>query len=230
LFVGEAGVGRVIARTCELMKQHDTDRIGEFGGIDLAIIQRYLNFHYSVSLDLFGSELSTNAANYFSAGLKGRFREADATDDHRLTESVRRILKPQDGAIVEIEQPALAALNETLRDSYVADCERALARWNKIIRDTEVDCALTLPHRGFNRAIGHFSGSSVTPTGEVITREDWLERHAEWLPTRTDREFVASLMQPVTELGRFAGWIAPPVRGINHQPIEFDYVTGLPTA
>jgi benzoyl-CoA 2,3-epoxidase subunit B len=230
LFVGEAGVGRVIARTCELMKQHDTDRIGEFGGIDLAIIQRYLNFHYSVSLDLFGSELSTNAANYFSAGLKGRFRETDAADDHQLTDSVRRILKPQDGAIVDIEQPALAALNETLRDSYVADCERALARWNKIIRDAGVDYSLALPHRGFNRAIGHFSGTSVTPAGKVISRETWLERQAEWLPTRGDREFVASLMKPVIEPGAFAGWIAPPVRGINHQPVDFDYVTGLPAA
>ncbi|MHB8380981.1 MAG: benzoyl-CoA 2,3-epoxidase subunit BoxB [Candidatus Binataceae bacterium] len=228
LFVGEAGVGRVIERTCALMKQHDTDRIGEFGGIDLAIIQRYLNFHYSVSLDLFGAELSTNAANYFSAGLKGRFREADALDDHQLTGSLRRILKPMDGAIVEDEQPALAALNETLRDSYVADCERALARWNKIIRDAEVDCALTLPHRGFNRAIGHFSATSVTPAGEIVTREEWLARQSEWLPTGAERKFVASLMDPVTEPGKFAGWIAPPARGINHQPIEFEYVTGPP--
>ena len=70
----------------------------------------------------------------------------------------------------------------------------------------------------------------MTPAGEVVTRAAWLEREAEWLPTRADREFVASLMKPVTELGRFAGWIAPPVRGINHQPIEFDYVTGLPAA
>jgi len=230
LFVGESGVGRVIARTCELMKQHDTDRVGEFGGIDLAIVQRYLNFHYSVSLDLFGSELSTNAANYFSAGLKGRFKEGDARDDHRLTESVRRISKPHDGTIVEIEQPALSALNETLRDSYVADCERAIARWNKIIRDAGVDCALALPHRGFNRAIGHFSGVSVTPDGEIIAREQWLERQVEWLPSRADREFVASLMKPVTQPGKFAGWIAPPARGINHQPLDFDYVTGIPAA
>jgi benzoyl-CoA 2,3-dioxygenase component B len=230
LFVGESGVGRVIARTCELMRLHDTDRVGEFGGIDLAIVQRYLNFHYSVSLDLFGSELSTNAANYFSAGLKGRFREADLRDDHQLTECTRRIAKPEAGAIGEIEQAALSALNETLRDSYVADCERALARWNKIIREAGVDYALALPHRGFNRAIGHFAIVNLTPAGEIISREQWLEHQAQWLPSRADREFVASLMKPVTEPGKFAGWIAPPARGINHQPLDFDYVIGLPAA
>ncbi len=228
LFVGESGIGRVIARTCELMKRHDTDRVGEYGGIDLAVIQRYLNFHYSVSLDLFGSELSTNAANYFSAGLKGRFREADLHDDHQLSQSRRAILKPRGGAITQSEEPALAALNETLRDAYIADCERAMARWNKVIQDAGVDFALALPHRGFNRAIGHYSGICITPAGEIVSRDEWQNRRFEWLPSQADRQFVASLMRPVTEPGKFAGWIAPPPRGINHQPLEFEYVTGIP--
>src|SRR6202046_485085 len=116
LFVGESGVGRVIARTCQLMKEHNTDIVSEYGGIDLSIIQRYINFHFSVSLDLFGSELSTNAANYFSTGLKGRFQGEDRGDDHRLTTMTRKVMKPEGGAIVESEQPALLALNETLRD------------------------------------------------------------------------------------------------------------------
>ena len=135
LFVGESGVGRVISRTCQLMKEHNTDIVSEYGGIDLDIIQKYINFHYSVSLDLFGSELSTNAANYYSAGLKGRFKEADRDDDHQLTQSSYAVMKPDNGTIVRVEQPALIALNETLRDSYIGDCERALARWNKIIRE-----------------------------------------------------------------------------------------------
>src|SRR6204780_1601375 len=195
LFVGESGVGRVISRTCQLMKEHNTDIVSEYGGIDLSIIQKYINFHYSVSLDLFGSELSTNAANYFSAGLKGRFRETDRDDDHQLTHSSYSLMKPDNGVIVKVEQPALNALNETLRDSYIADCERALARWNKIIRGTEVNFELKLPHRGFRRSIGEFASVNVTPDGQIISDDEWQRRKTDWIPSQADREFVASLMK-----------------------------------
>ncbi len=230
LFVGESGVGRIVARTCQLMRAHNTFEVGKYGGIDLSLIQKYINFHYSVSLDLFGSELSTNAANYFSAGLKGRFKETDRADDHQLTSSSYALLKPGNGTIIATEQPALLALNETLRDSYVADCERALARWNKIIKEAELEFELKLPHRGFRRSIGEFAGVSVAPEGQVIAHEEWQRRTSEWIPTQNDREFVASLMKPVTTPGQFASWIAPPVRGINHQPLDFDFVTGVPSA
>jgi benzoyl-CoA 2,3-epoxidase subunit B len=229
LFVGESGVGRVVARTCQLMREHNTDRVAEYGGIDLSIIQKYINFHYSVSLDLFGSELSTNAANYYSTGLKGRFKETDRDDDHQLNQSNYAVLKPDNGRIVETAQAALIALNETLRDSYIADCERALARWNKIIREAEIRYELKLPHRGFRRAIGEFAGVNVTPEGQIISTEEWEQRSPEWLPTQAEREFVASLMKPVTTPGQFVGWIAPPARGINHQPLDFEYVTALPS-
>jgi benzoyl-CoA 2,3-epoxidase subunit B len=228
LFVGESGVGRVIARTCRLMREHNTDRVGEYGGIDLAIIQKYINFHYSVSLDLFGSELSTNAANYYSTGLKGRSKETDRDDDHQLGQSQYAVLKPDNGVVVETAQPALMALNETLRDSYISDCERALIRWNKIIREAGIDFELKLPHRGFRRAIGEFAAVNVTPDGHIIAADEWHRRAPEWLPTQSDREFVASLMLPVTAPGQFAGWIAPPARGINRQPLDFQYVTALP--
>jgi benzoyl-CoA 2,3-epoxidase subunit B len=228
LFVGESGVSRVISRTCQLMKEHNTDIVSEYGGIDLTIIQKYINFHYSVSLDLFGSELSTNAANYYSAGLKGRFKETDRDDDHQLRQSAYSILKPDIGAIIQTEQPALLALNETLRDSYIADCERALGRWNKIIREAGLGFELKLPHRGFRRSIGEFAGVNVTPEGNIVTDEEWQRRKTDWIPTQADREFVASLMKPVTAPGQFASWIAPPARGINHQALDFEYVTALP--
>ena len=134
------------------------------------------------------------------------------------------MLKVEDGAIVESEQPALLALNETLRDAYIMDCERGLARWNKVIREAGVDFELRLPHRGFHRAIGEFRGTQVTPAGEIIAPDQWQKRQVQWLPTQADREFVASLMKPETRPGKFAGWIAPPIRGINLQPIEFEYV------
>jgi benzoyl-CoA 2,3-epoxidase subunit B len=224
LFVGEFGVGRVVTRTCELMKQHDTDRVAEYGGINLALIQKYINFHYSVSLDLFGSELSTNAANYYSAGLKGRFKEMARDDDHRLTGGVQRVKKLDNGQIIDSAEPALQALNETLRDDYVADSERGLNRWNKIIRDAGIDYELKLPHRGFHRAIGLFRDVRVTPAGEIISNDEWQRRQDEFLPTDDERKFVGSLMKPEVRPGKFASWIAPPPRGINHQPIEFEYV------
>jgi benzoyl-CoA 2,3-epoxidase subunit B len=228
LFVGESGVGRVIGRTCQLMKEHNTDIVSEYGGIALPIIQKYINFHYSVSLDLFGSELSTNAANYYSAGLKGRFKETDRDDDHQLKGNSYPVLKLDTEKIIRTEQPALNALNETLRDSYIADCERALARWNKIIREAGLSFELKLPHRGFRRSIGEFASVNVTVEGRIVSEEEWQRRQSEWIPTQTDREFVASLMKPVIAPGQFASWIAPPARGINHQALDFEYVTAIP--
>jgi hypothetical protein len=38
------------------MREHDTGDIARHGGIPLGVIQKYLNFHYSVSLGLFGGE------------------------------------------------------------------------------------------------------------------------------------------------------------------------------
>jgi benzoyl-CoA 2,3-dioxygenase component B len=218
----------VINRACQLMKEHNTDIVSEYGGIDLSIIQKYINFHYSVSLDLFGSELSTNAATYYSAGLKGRFKETDRDDDHQLKGSSYPVLRVDSEKIIQTEHPALNALNETLRDSYIADCERALARWNKIIREVGISFELKLPHRGFRRSIGEFAGVNVTVDGHIVSEAEWNRRQSEWLPTQADREFVASLMKPVTAPGQFASWIAAPVRGINHQALDFEYVTAIP--
>src|SRR6202008_270862 len=82
MFVGASGIARVVQRTVDLMKEQDTAEVGPHGGIDVATLQRYLNLHYSLSLDLFGAETSTNAANYFAAGLKGRYHEKSRADHH----------------------------------------------------------------------------------------------------------------------------------------------------
>ena len=224
MFVGEMGVARVVARTCELIKKNGRERVGEYGGIELPIIQRYLNSHYSVSLDLFGSEISTNAANYYSAGLKGRFRETDHSDDHVLTEQSYPVLNAEGARLLETSQPALLAINEMLRDEYIRDSARGVARWNKIIRDAGIDFELRLPHRGFNRRIGEFAGMRISPEGEIVTEQTWHTSEHLWLPTPADREFVKSLMKPAFRHGEFASWLAPPTRGINHQPIDFEYV------
>ncbi|HEV8585909.1 MAG TPA: benzoyl-CoA 2,3-epoxidase subunit BoxB [Methylomirabilota bacterium] len=224
LFIGETGISRVVQRTCELMRQHKTDDMTKFGALDLALLQRYLNFHYSVSLDLFGSEISTNAANFYTLGLKGRFEETKKTDDHKLGEATYRIALVEGDRIVEREHPALPTLNERLRDDYIADCRRGLDRWNKVIRDHGIDVELTLPHRAFHRAIGGFADVRVSPDGRVLSQAEWDAKKHEWLPTEKDQAYVESLMQPVRELGKFASWIAPPARGINGQPVQFEYV------
>jgi benzoyl-CoA 2,3-dioxygenase component B len=227
MFVGETGIGRVVQRTCELMREHgvhDPADVRKLGAIDLPMLQRYLNFHYSVSLDLFGSEVSTNAANFYTAGLKGRFDETKQADDHVLQAATYPVMRLEQGRIVTREEPALPALNERLRDDYIADCQRGVDRWNATIKKHGVDAALSLPHRGFHRAIGAFAGANVTPDGRVVSEAEWNAHRGEWLPTREDEAFVASLMRPVVEPGKMAGWIAPPPRGINGNPVDFEYV------
>jgi benzoyl-CoA 2,3-dioxygenase component B len=151
--VGSTGVERMVKRTAELMAEHDTDDVRGFGGIDLNTIQKFLNLYASISFDLFGGDRSTNAANYFTAGLKGRFREEERRDDHRLTDDVYTIDEPQNGGIGSVEVPALVALNRALQDDYVEDCMKGVRRWNNVLAEHGVDAQLTLPHRGFNREV-----------------------------------------------------------------------------
>ncbi|MCZ6524166.1 MAG: benzoyl-CoA 2,3-epoxidase subunit BoxB, partial [Alphaproteobacteria bacterium] len=107
---------------------------------------------------------------------------------------------------------------------YIADCERGIKRWNKIIQRHAIDFELKVPHRAFHRAIGQFAAIEVTPEGKIISQAEWDRRHHEWLPTAADEAYVGSLMQPVTEPRKFAGWIAPPARGIDGKPLDFGYV------
>jgi benzoyl-CoA 2,3-dioxygenase component B len=222
MFVGASGIARVVQRTIELMKEHDTADVNPFGGIDVATLQRYLNFHCSVSLDLFGAETSTNAANYFAAGLKGRFQEERRDDDHVLRGATRDVPAVVDGAITTREAPALAALNETLREDYVADCRKGIERWNRML--AEVGLELHLPHVGFNRSVGGFRDHHVTPDGRLVDDATWAASVAGWLPTDDDRAHVESLMVGVTEPGRMAGWLAAPSTGIHAKPVDYEYV------
>ncbi len=224
MFVGATGVGRVVQRTAELMREHDTDDITSFGGINLNVLQKYINFHYSVSLDLFGAETSTNAANYFAAGLKGRFQEERRDDDHQLKSVMRLVPEATDEGVGSREVTQLSALNETLRDDYSEDCEKGLVRWNRTLAEAGVSFELRLPHVGFNRNVGTFKGYRLSPTGDMISEEQWEANVDEWLPSDADRAHVQSLMVGVSEPGKMASWVAPPSRGINQKPVEFEYV------
>lgn len=225
MFVGASGVGRVIQRTTELMREHDTDDVMPHGGINLDTIQRYINFHYSVSMDLFGSEKSTNAATYYAAGLKGRFNEDQYDDDHVLADVPADYLTVNDdGEIVSETLTARALVNHELRSEYSEDCAKGVRRWNRTLAEAGVDVELTLPHEGFNRDVGVFRDHHVSPDGRVLSDDDWEAAAPGWLPSDDERTHVQSLMQSQFEPGKMAGWIAPPSRGINTKSVDFEYV------
>ena len=224
MFVGTTGIDRVVARTAELMQTHDTEAVAGAGGIPIDMIQKYINFHYTVSLDLFGNERSTNAANYFTAGLKGRWQEERRKDGHTLADDEGAIDAVRDGRITTVEVPALLALNQDLRGEYIGDCSNGLKRWNRLLEKAGVDYQLTLPHVGFNRQVGAFAGQHITPEGKIISEADWNAKKDDWLPTDVDKAHVRGLMHPVLEPGKIAGWIAPPSKGINDKPDDYEYV------
>ncbi len=221
MFVGETGINRVVKRTAQLMKEGD---VRHSGGIPLDIIQRYINHWYSYSLDLFGGEISSNSADFFAAGLKGRFQEQKKYEDHLAREEIYTLTVVEDGELKPREAPLRNALNEVLRQEYVKDSERALGRWNKIIADEGVDERLYLPSTRFHRHVGEYAGHCFDIQGNLISKEEFERRKSEWLPTEEDRQYVRSLMHPVTELGLIANWIAPPSAGIKGKPFDFEYV------
>jgi len=230
MMVGTTGIDRVVQRTVEVMRERDTDDVAGLGAIPLPVIQKYLNFHYSVSLDLFGGETSTNVANYYTAGLKGRWLEDRRKDDHQLTsdsimvDSLSEDARTGEQSIGQTEVSALVGLNTDLRREYIADCEGGVKRWNRILAEGGVTQRLKLPHIAFNRKVGAFAGIEASPDGERLSADEWRRRSGEWLPTEVDKTYVRSLMQPVHERGKIAAWIAPPRNGINGQPFDYDYV------
>jgi len=222
MFVGETGIGRVVKRTLEVMKELGSDdpaRVRAQGAVDLPTLQKYLNFWCSSSLDLFGSEISSNSAANFASGLKGRPDETQY-EDHNLRNASLKLLTPEG----ELDVPMLNALNEVMRESYLRDCEIGLKRWNRQIERAGFNLRLTLPSSRFRRSIGAWAGLPVDPQGRLISKELFEKSLEGWIPSEADRAFVHSLMNKVAEPGRMAGWIAPPERGINNLPVEYEYV------
>jgi benzoyl-CoA 2,3-dioxygenase component B len=203
---------------------YDINAIRDLGVIDLPTIQKKANLHYSLSLDLFGSEISTNAANAFNAGIKGRYKEAKIDDDHKLDGATYPVMRYMDGKVVMSNEPALAAINMRLRDDYVKDATGGVNRWNNIIKKQGIDFEITLPHVAFHRQQGEFLAIHATPEGEVLSTDEWNARKDEFLPSKSDGDFIDSLMKPQWEPGKYAGWISPPKVGIDNKPGDFEYV------
>jgi benzoyl-CoA 2,3-dioxygenase component B len=229
MFVGQTGVGRVIERTCEVLKEGKDPR--EVGAIPQEIIQKYINFWSSSSInfwsssstDLFGSEVSSNASNFFRAGIKGRANEGKQSD-HVALEGIYNLPTLGDHGITNEEIPLRNAMNEVLRDEYVKDNEKGIAYWNRITEKAGVDWELTLPNRRFNRQVGIYAGRRFDLEGNPITEEEWKANVDNWLPTPEDKAYVKSLMVACHEPGKIAGWIAPPKKGINGNAFEYEYV------
>ncbi len=222
MFVGETGISRVVKRALEVMKELGTDdpaRIRAHGAIDLPTVQKYLNFWCSSSLDLFGSEISSNSAGNFASGMKGRPDET-TYDDHVLRDKTFKLATPEG----EQEVPMLNALNEVMRESYLKDCEIGLKRWNRMIERAGHQFRLSLPSSRFRRSIGPWAGIPVDPRGNIVDRAEYERRLEDWIPSARDRAFIASLMKKVIEPGKMAAWIAPPERGINNLAIDYEYV------
>jgi len=230
MFVGETGVSRVIQRTCEAMNEagitdpYDINKVRNLGVIDLPTIQKKLNMHYSLSLDLFGQEVSTNAANAFNAGIKGRYMEHRLEDDHKLSDATYPVVQFEDGKLEIKDMPALTAINMRLRDDYKRDASGGLRRWNKLIEKQNIEFELKLPHEGFHRGIGVFADQPIDPEGNLISQEEFNAKKGEWLTDTSDGDFIQSLMVPCYEPGKYAGWIAPPKVGIDNKPGDFEYV------
>ncbi len=72
--------------------------------------------------------------------------------------------------------------------------------------------------------IGEFSDIHADVSGNVLSDAEWTKRRGDFLPSDDDRAFIESLMQPNFEIGKFAGWIAPPKVGIDNKPGDFEYV------
>ena len=230
MFVGESGVARIIERTCTAMREagisdpHEVEAVRKLGVIDLPTLQKKANLHFSLTLDLFGNEISTNAANAFHAGLKGRYREERLKDDHRLETGSYPVLRRVNDRIQVQEVPVLSALNMRLRDDYVADCSAGIGRWNRVIGQGGIPFELKLPHVAFHRHIGEFAAIKADVAGNLLSTTEWDRRRHEFLPSQSDMEFVQSLMVGQFERGQFVGWIAPPRVGIDNKPGDFEYV------
>jgi benzoyl-CoA 2,3-dioxygenase component B len=222
MFVGETGLGRIVKRTLEVMKALGTDdpaAIRNAGAIELPLLQKYLNFWFTSSLDLFGSEVSSNAATTFANGIKGRPDESQYAD-HVAREATFELETPEGTQTVALRN----AMNEVARGAYVKDCELGVKRWNMAIKRAGHEFQLRLPSPRFRRTIGAWANAPADPDGRVLARDEFERRLPEWLPTEADRAFVRSLMQRVVAPGKMAAWIAPPDRGINNLPVDYEYV------
>ena len=160
---------------------------------------------------------------FFASGLKGRFRE-ESLPEHRALDQIYSLEVLEAGRLTRQEVPLRNAMNEVLRDEYVKDCERAVNKWNATLAASGLEFRLKLPSRRFHRNIGPFAGQPFDPDGNLLSAAEFAAQKSHWLPSDADRAWVRSIQKPVYARGQMANWIAPPAKGINGQPADFEYV------
>jgi benzoyl-CoA 2,3-dioxygenase component B len=223
LSVGENGVGRVVQRTAELMHE-GTDPV-KVGAIPLDVIQKFVNDWSTSSYDLFGGEDSSNAAEAFACGLKGRYREGDGLyKDPKALDQIYTTQIEENGRLTSLEIPLRRAMNALLLDAYHADCTRIVDRWNRTLVKYGIERKITLPSLRFNRQIGIHAGKFYDPEGNPVAKEEWEKRRTSWFSSDEERAYVESCMIRVKERGKFANWIAAPHAGIHDKPVDYEYV------
>ncbi len=223
LSVGDTGIARVVRRTAELMKEGTEP--AKVGAIPLEIIQKYINEWATASYDLFGGEDSSNAAAYFSTGVKGRFEESEEGKypDHLALDAAYTAPVLENGKWSKREIPLRRAMNACLLDSYIEDCSKGLKRWNGILEEHGIGERLRLPSTHCNRAVGLYADHRFDVEGEPLDEAAWQRAKDKWFPTQADYDLVKRSMVPVLEPGKVANWLAPP-RGVGGKPVDFQYV------
>ena len=183
----------------ELMKQDPNGDVRAHGGVDLPTIQKYLNLWYSLSLDLFGGEISSNAADFFAAGLKGRYKEDTLRRAQALDRLALRDGRPRGRqGRPQGRRRCATRMNEVLRDEYVEDCQRGVDAGTRRSSDEGIDvradaavAQVPPPDRHVVRA------STSRPTARCSTTAEWDAQQGEWLPNDADEAYIKSLMKPV---------------------------------
>ncbi|MSQ84247.1 MAG: benzoyl-CoA 2,3-epoxidase subunit BoxB [Myxococcales bacterium] len=224
MFVGDTGLERIVRRSAQLTKLDPSGDARAQGGIDLPTVQRFINFWFSYCLDLFGSEISSNAADFFGAGLKGRFNEEKRYSEHTALGQTKSILMPKNGQLTSEDIDLRNAMNEILREDYVDDCTNAIRRWSKAVQSEGVAFEIKLPSPRFHRHQGIYAGTHCDLDGRIISADEFERCKAQWLPSTDDLAYLRSIMQPVVEPGKIANWIAPPKKGVNNNDFSFEYI------
>jgi len=224
MFVGDTGLERILRRSAQLTRLDPNGDARAQGGIDLPTVQKFIHFWFSYCLDLFGSEISTNAADFFGAGLKGRFGEEKRFSEHSALGQHKEILQWRDGRLTPEQIDLRTAMNEVLREDYIGDCANAVRRWSNAVQAEGVDFEIKLPHVRFHRRQGLYAGQAFDLEGNPINQAEFDAKRGEWLPTQEDKDYLLRIMQPVRGIGQVANWIAPPRRGINGLDFDYEYI------
>jgi len=154
----------------------DPDRLRALGVIDLPTIQRYLNFHFSVTIDLFGATCRRTPQRFIRAVSRDVTKKR-STAMTTFCGTLCIVLQVIDGRLATSEAPALNALNEKLRDDYIKDSVAASdAGTASSARPVSlrIDCAA----QGIQSEDRTAGGLKFAPDGRIVSEAEWARSSA----------------------------------------------------